>query len=123
MSETDGYTTDGGTSYTASTRGFPQPRRVTRQQRLDAKRRETFTRERARPRTARVYRETKAKPWDRTTYCRPLHETAVDEEQKRWLRPRPLTVNMKDDASAGGSTAAKNHTTVGRVPTKKNRLI
>ena len=103
MSETDGYTTDGGTSYTASTRGFPQPRRVTRQQRLDAKRRETFTRERARPRTARVYRETKAKPWDRTTYCRPLHETAVDEEQKRWLRPRPLTVNMKDDASAGGS--------------------
>ena len=52
MSETDGYTTDGGTSYTASTRGFPQPRRVTRQQRLDAKRRETFTRERARPRKA-----------------------------------------------------------------------
>ena len=104
MSETDGYTTDGGTSYTASTRGFPQPRRVTRQQRLDAKRRETFTRERARPRTARVYRETKARPWDRTTYCRPLHETCVDEEQKRWLRPRPLTVHMKDDASAGGST-------------------
>ena len=111
MSETDGYTTDGGTSYTASTRGFPQPRRVTRQQRLDAKRRETFTRERARPRTARVYRETKAKPWDRTTYCRPLHETAVDEEQKRWLRPRPLTVNMKDDASAGGSTAGASTAT------------
>ena len=105
MSETDGYTTDGGTSYTASTRGFPQPRRVTRQQRLDAKRRENLhARARAAADGARLPRD-EAKPWDRTTYCRPLHETAVDEEQKRWLRPRPLTV-MKDDASAGSTTGA-----------------
>ena len=75
MSETDGYTTDGGTSYTASTRGS-QPRRVTASSLCASARGRGGSTARRRPTTAHLL---PAAPRD-----------GADESDA------PLTVNMKD---------------------------
>lgn len=109
MSETDGGSFT-ASSYTASTRGFPQPRLIKRDEREAAKRRETLTRARPRPRTAPP-RPRAGKSWDKRTACRPLHVTCVEAEQEKTLRkPRAALT-----AGSGGGSAASVASTAASV--------